>query len=78
MMDIKRILQEIFRRVFDDDSIILFDGMTANDIEDWDSLMHIDLIIEIEKVFSITFTTEEVLKTSNVGEFIQLIEAKIK
>lgn len=77
-MDIKRILQEIFRRVFDDDSIILFDEMTANDIEDWDSLMHIDLIIEIEKVFSITFTTEEVLKTSNVGEFIQLIEAKIK
>ncbi len=77
-MDIKKNLQDIFRRIFDDDSILLFDEMTADDIEDWDSLMHIDLIIEIEKVFSIKFTTEEVLKTSNVGEFIRLIEGKIK
>lgn len=70
-------MQDIFRRIFDDDSILLFDEMTADDIEDWDSLMHIDLILEIEKVFSIKFTTEEVLKTSNVGEFIRLIENKI-
>ena len=68
MMDVKENLQDIFRRIFDDDSILLFDEMTADDIEDWDSLMHIDLILEIEKVFSIKFTTEEVLKTSNVGE----------
>jgi Acyl carrier protein len=77
MMDVKENLQDIFRRIFDDDSILLFDEMTADDIEDWDSLMHIDLILEIEKVFSIKFTTEEVLKTSNVGEFIRLIENKI-
>ncbi len=77
MMDVKKNLQDIFRRIFDDDSILLFDEMTADDIEDWDSLMHIDLILEIEKVFSIKFTTEEVLKTSNVGEFIRLIENKI-
>lgn len=76
-MDVKENLQDIFRRIFDDDSILLFDEMTADDIEDWDSLMHIDLILEIEKVFSIKFTTEEVLKTSNVGEFIRLIENKI-
>ena len=76
MMDVKKNLQDIFRRIFDDDSILLFDEMTADDIEDWDSLMHIDLILEIEKVFSIKFTTEEVLKTSNVGEFIRLIENK--
>lgn len=77
MMEVKENLQDIFRRIFDDDSILLFDEMTADDIEDWDSLMHIDLILEIEKVFSIKFTTEEVLKTSNVGEFIRLIENKI-
>lgn len=41
-------LQEIFRDVFDDDTIVLFDEMTSNDVEDWDSLSHINLINDIE------------------------------
>ncbi len=70
-------LQEIFRDVFDDDSIVLFDKMTSNDVEDWDSLSHINLINDIEAKFNVSFTTEEVISTKNVGEFISLIEKKL-
>lgn len=69
-------LQEIFRDVFDDETIVLFDGMTSDDVEDWDSLSHINLITDIEAQFGITFTTEEIVGTKNVGEFIQVIEGK--
>lgn len=76
-MNIKEQLQEVFRDVFDDDSIEIFDAMTAKDIEDWDSLAHMQLIVAIEKSFQVKFTTKEVIKVQNVGEFIQLIESKV-
>jgi acyl carrier protein len=70
-------LQEIFRDIFDDESIVLFDDMTSDDVEDWDSLSHINLINDIEAQFRITFTTDEIVWTKNVGEFIQVIESKL-
>jgi acyl carrier protein len=70
-------LQEIFRDIFDDESIVLFDDMTSDDVEDWDSLSHINLINDIEAQFGITFTTDEIVGTKNVGEFIQVIESKL-
>ena len=70
-------LQEIFRDVFGDDSIVLFVEMTSNDVEDWDSLSHINLISDIEANFGITFTTDEIMGTKNVGEFIRVIESKL-
>lgn len=73
---IKEKLQEVFQDVFDDDSIELFDEMTAMDIEDWDSLMHINLILAIEKAFGLKFTTEEISNAKNVGAFIALIQEK--
>lgn len=76
-MDIKEKLQEIFRDVFDDGKIVLTDGMTSDDIEDWDSLSHITLIAEIEKTFHIEFTTEEAIGAKNVGEFIRIIGGKL-
>jgi len=76
-MKIKEKLQEIFRDIFDDDTIELFDAMNANDIEDWDSLSHIQLIVQIEKSFAIKFTTGEVATLKNVGEFISLVQEKI-
>ena len=76
-MDVREKLQEVFRDVFDDESIEVFDEMTAEDIEDWDSLMHITLIKEIEVKFDIVFTTEEIMKTKNIGEFIKVIESKL-
>ena len=70
-------LQEIFRDVFDDESIVLFDDMTSDDVEEWDSLSHINLISDIEAQFGIKFTTEEIIGMKNVGEFISIIEGKL-
>ncbi|NBI71548.1 acyl carrier protein [Clostridiaceae bacterium] len=75
---VKKQLQEIFRDVFDDGSIELFDEMTSEDVEDWDSLSHMTLIGEIERVFAIELTTDEILKAKNVGEFVRVIEKKMK
>jgi acyl carrier protein len=76
-MKVKEKLQLIFRDLFEDDSIELNDSMTSNDIEDWDSLMHINLIICIEEEFKIKLTTNEAFNTKSVGEFINLIVKKI-
>lgn len=76
-MDVREKLQEVFRFIFDDEEIEIFDEMTSEDIEDWDSLMHISLINEIERQFGILFTTEEITETKNVGEFVSIIESKL-
>ena len=76
-MNVKEELQEIFRDIFDDDNIVLFDDMTADDVEDWDSLSNITLINEIESHFGIRFTTEEIMGCKNVGAFIGLIKSKL-
>ena len=77
-MQVKEELQGVFRDVFDDDTISLFDEMTAADIEDWDSLTHVQLIVAIEKHFGLKFTSAEIMKLKNVGEMIELIERKLK
>ena len=75
---IKERLQDIFRDVFDDDNIELFDEMTSEDVEDWDSLSRMTLIDEIERVFAIELTTDEILRAKNVGEFIRVIEKRVQ
>lgn len=69
-------LNEIFREVFDDQSIIVSDTTTANDIERWDSLMHINLLFAIENAFEIRFDIEEGLILQNVGEMADIILRK--
>lgn len=69
-------LQNVFRNVFEDDEIVIEEGTTSKDIEDWDSLMHIELITAIESEFGIRFTTDEMSSAANVGEFISLIDEK--
>lgn len=76
-MNVKETLTEVFQDVFDDDELELFDEMTADDVEDWTSLTHIQLIVAVEKKFGVKFTTVEVMKLKNVGEFITLIEKKV-
>ena len=70
-------VNEIFWDVFDDESIIVTEETTAEDIEDWDSLTHMQLIVEIEKKYGIKFTTAEIKKAANVGEFIDIIKEKL-
>ena len=66
-------LNEVFRDVFDDEDITVNDETTANDIEDWDSLEHINLIIAVEKAFNIKFNMGEVNDFVNVGEMVDKI-----
>ena len=70
-------LNEIFRDVLDNDDIQLTDTTTANDIEEWDSLAHIQLIVAIEKKFGIRFNATEVGGFKQVGDMMTTIQAKL-
>jgi acyl carrier protein len=70
-------LTKIMRDVFDDDGITPTKTMTAEDVEGWDSLSHIRLLVSIEKRFNIKFTSAEVEKLDNVGDLLNAIEAKL-
>lgn len=67
-------LNEIFRDIFMDDSIEVTPDTTANDIEDWDSLMHITLIAEVESVFGVKFGAERAARMKNAGEMVEVIK----
>lgn len=70
-------LTEIFRDIFDDDSIVLKPEMTAKDVEDWDSFNHINLIVATEAKFGIKFKTAEIESLKNVGHFVSIIHQKL-
>ena len=71
-------LNVIFEDVLDlDETPELTDETTANDIEEWDSLSQIQLVVAIEKNFGIKFTSAEIMKWRNVGEMIDTIQTRI-
>lgn len=67
----------IFREFFNDKSIVLFNELTANDIDKWDSLSHMLLIAEIETQFSIKFRLKDIKKMRNVGDMVAIITSKL-
>jgi acyl carrier protein len=75
---IKTELTGIFRKVFDDPLLTLREDMTAADVEGWDSLSHITLIVSIERSFRIKVTLAEIQRLNDVGALIQLIHQKVR
>lgn len=71
-------LDEVFQEIFDDETIHVTDSTTADDIEDWDSLEHINLVVAIENHFHVKFNMGEVTAFKNVGEMVDKIIEKTK
>jgi acyl carrier protein len=71
-------MNEVFRDVFEDEDITVTDETTADDIDDWDSLEHINLINAMEQEFDIKFSMGEIVGMKNVGAMADLIIAKIQ
>jgi len=69
-------LAPVFQDVFDDDTIVPHAEMVADDVEEWDSLSHIRLILALEQAFDVRFTASEVGAMDNVGDLVRLIQAK--
>jgi len=74
--DIVARMNKIFREVFDNPTIEIFDEMTSSDVVGWDSFSHINLITSLEIEFDIEFTQQEAFGFKTVGELKSAIEAK--
>ena len=69
-------LSEVFRNVFDEDSLQVTPQLSAKDVVGWDSLAHIRLLLSVEREFRIRFSTAEIGKLQNVGDLVALIESR--
>ena len=66
----------VFREVFEDDALVVHRDLDANQLDNWDSLNHITLIVELETVTNISFTTDELASMATVGDMIDLLDQK--
>jgi len=69
-------INDIFTDTLDNDDVIINEDTTANDVEEWDSLTHIQLVVAIEKKFKVRFTSSEIQSWANVVEMITCIQNK--
>jgi acyl carrier protein len=74
--DIWTSLTDVFRGMFGDEALVLSSAMTAQDVEGWDSLAHVQLVIAIEERFGVRFNTGETIAVQNVGQLVEMIAAK--
>ena len=76
-MSVLQDLTSVFQQVFDNPDIQLTPDMTANDVDGWDSLSHINLIMAVENRFNVRFKQKEVLSFQNVGDLARCVESKL-
>lgn len=76
-MDVLERVNEVFREVFDADDLTVTRNTTAPDVPGWDSLMHVRLVIAIEKAFRVRFASSEVASFKEVGDLIDALDRKI-
>ncbi|MCR4602494.1 MAG: acyl carrier protein [Prevotella sp.] len=76
--DIITQVQDVFREELELDDLILTDETTADDVEEWDSLSHIQLVVSLEKSFGIKFTSREILSWDNIGDLVDCIASKLE
>ncbi|MFH2058473.1 MAG: acyl carrier protein [Pseudomonadota bacterium] len=74
--NIRKKLNDIFCDVFDDDDIEITEEMTAEDIDEWDSLMQVTLIVSIEKEFDIQLNAAEISQLENIGGMLSILEER--
>jgi acyl carrier protein len=74
--EILKQINMIFIDSLDNEDVVIEEVTTANDVEEWDSLTHIQLVVAIEKHFKIRFTSKEIQSWANVGEMINCIQSK--
>ena len=74
--EVHKRLTAVFRDIFDDPSLEITDKTTADDIADWDSITHINLITAVEQEFKVSFSTKDVKSLKNVGDFVGLIATR--
>jgi acyl carrier protein len=81
MDDTRSTIQDVFRDVFEDDSLQLRDDLTAGEVEQWDSIHHVDMIIALEEALGIRFATAEVARLKQPGQttgsLIRMVEEKL-
>jgi acyl carrier protein len=70
-------INEVFQEVFDDDELAVDRVTSADDVEGWDSLMHVTLLVNMEKAFGVKFTSSQVASLKNVGELVDLIDHRL-
>ena len=74
--EILKHINDIFKDTLDNEEVVVLENTTANDIEEWDSLSHIQLVVAIEKHFKIRFTSKEILSWNDVSEMMNCIQEK--
>lgn len=70
-------IQPIFRDIFDDENLVVTEKTVATDVEDWDSFAQMQIVMGIEDMFGIKFSTDEVIEFKNVGDVVKAIERHI-